>query len=77
MVHNKLTLNTGFDLDILNFELGEITDFDMSDFDFNIDFDAEIEKELPQNTSKEVNTESFGDENFEHTCPRCNFKFNG
>lgn len=35
LVHNKLTMNTGFDLDILEKELDKI-EFDMSNFDFDI-----------------------------------------
>lgn len=34
LVHNKLTMDTGFDLDILNLELDNIIDFNMSDFGF-------------------------------------------
>lgn len=40
LVHNKLTMNTGFDLNILDEELSSIINIDMSDFDFediNID----------------------------------------
>lgn len=33
LIHNKLTMNTGFDLDILQMELGDI-DIEMSDFGF-------------------------------------------
>lgn len=36
LVHNKLTMNTGFDLQQLNIELKKITDFDMKGFDFEI-----------------------------------------
>lgn len=36
LVHNKLTMDTGFDLDILNSELLAIDDFDMSIYDFDI-----------------------------------------
>lgn len=32
LVHNKLTMNTDFDMDILNIELEDITDIDMSKF---------------------------------------------
>ena len=35
-VHNQLTMNTGFDLDLLNAELGRIENIDMSLFGFNI-----------------------------------------
>lgn len=39
LVHNKLTMNSDFDVTILNEELSNIIDIDMSDFDFNIDDD--------------------------------------
>ena len=35
-VHNQLTMNTGFDLDLLNEELGQIENIDMSLFGFDI-----------------------------------------
>ena len=49
LIHNKLTMNTDFDLDILNEELSKIENIDMSDFDFelediNIDEPVEIEE---------------------------------
>lgn len=34
LAHNKLTMNSGFDLEILNAELADITDFNMGDFGF-------------------------------------------
>ena len=34
LVHNKLTMNTGFDFNILDAELARITDIDMTAFDF-------------------------------------------
>ena len=43
LVHNKLTMNTDFDFDILNIELDDIVDFDMSEYGF----DLEIEEEGP------------------------------
>lgn len=45
LVHNKLTMNTGFDIDILNKELERIKGIDMKQFDFelNIDFDTDID----------------------------------
>lgn len=73
LAHNKLTMNTGFDFDVLNLELEDIVDFDMSDFGFTID--------LPENSQtilegKELNTEDFNDEKFRHECPRCGFRWN-
>ena len=41
LIHNKLTLNSDFDLDILNEELNDIVDIDMNEFDFNIDDDID------------------------------------
>ena len=45
LVHNQLTMNTGFDIDILNRELEKIKGIDMKQFDFelNIDFDTDID----------------------------------
>ena len=37
LAHNQLTMNTGFDLDILNLELSSIKTIDMSDFGFDLD----------------------------------------
>lgn len=34
LVHNQLTMNTGFDFNVLDAELARITDIDMSAFDF-------------------------------------------
>lgn len=39
LIHNQLTLNSDFDLEILSKELESITDIDMSEFDFDIDLD--------------------------------------
>jgi ParB-like chromosome segregation protein Spo0J len=75
LVHNKLTMNTGFDFEKLNFELGEIKNIDMSKFDFEIKIDLDEEKE-PKNNAKEITGEEFGDEEFDCECPRCGFKFN-
>ena len=43
LVHNKLTMNTDFDIDILNLELEDIVDIDMEQFDFDISIDEEPE----------------------------------
>lgn len=45
LVHNKLTMNSGFDLQKLEEELRKIKDIDMMNFDFNIaDIEAELDK---------------------------------
>ena len=40
-VHNQLTMNTGFDLDLLSAELGKIENIDMSLFGFDVKGTAE------------------------------------
>lgn len=42
LAHNKLTMNSDFDIDILNEELDSILDIDMSDFGFDLNFDQDI-----------------------------------
>ena len=44
LVHNKLTMNTDFDFELLDSELGGIIDIDMSEYGFDI----EIEEEEPE-----------------------------
>lgn len=50
LVHNQLTMNTDFDLDLLNMELDDITDIDMADFGFDL---QEDEKEWGRSTLSE------------------------
>jgi site-specific DNA-methyltransferase (adenine-specific) len=53
LIHNQLTMNTGFDIEMLELELASIENIDMSEFDFEIDFDADdepveiVEDEVP------------------------------
>lgn len=42
LIHNKLTMNTDFDIDILESELAAINIIDMSDFDFDLDIEMEV-----------------------------------
>lgn len=41
LVHNKLTMNTDFDLDLLNLELSDIVDIDMDQFGFDLSINDE------------------------------------
>ena len=41
LIHNKLTMNTDFDIEILESELAAINIIDMSDFDFDLSIEAE------------------------------------
>ena len=60
LAHNKLTMNSGFNIDILNEELGNILDIDMEDFGFinveniNIDDFFEIKQEEKKEDKKEI-----------------------
>lgn len=57
LAHNKLTMNTDFDFDLLQLELDNIIDIDMSDFGFEIS--KEMEVEANKNTEiKEIQDES-------------------
>lgn len=51
LVHNQLTMNTDFDIDLLNMELDDITDINMEDFGLKADNDDDeieiIEDEIP------------------------------
>jgi len=60
LAHNKLTMNSGFNLDLLEMELAEISEVDMSAFGFDI-------KELEP---------AYGDEDFDETdsAPHFNYK---
>lgn len=41
LIHNKLTMNTDFDIEILESELAAINIIDMNDFDFDLDIEIE------------------------------------
>lgn len=51
LAHNQLTMNTDFDIDLLNMELDDITDINMEDFGLKADNDDDeieiIEDEIP------------------------------
>ena len=42
LIHNKLTMNTGFDLDILATELQAIETINMKDYDFDLDIADDV-----------------------------------
>ena len=54
LAHNKLTMNSDFDFDILTQELDDILNIDMSDFGFDLDFEDEEEKEIIEDEVPEV-----------------------
>lgn len=60
LVHNKLTMNTDFDVDVLNIELGDIADIDMSQFGFEISGDIFEEENKPESESSYNYSEQYG-----------------
>ena len=60
LIHNKLTMNTGFDLDILASELQAIESINMKDYDFDLDIadDLIIEDIEEDNFNPEVPEEA-------------------
>lgn len=54
LVHNKLTMNSDFDLDILQEELDNFDTIDMSDYGFDIDLNIEEEQEIIEDEVPEV-----------------------
>lgn len=55
LVHNKLTMNTDFDLDLLIKELDEIDTIDMEEFGFDFDIDEEFDEESEEKEEEKVN----------------------
>ena len=65
LAHNKLTMNTDFDFDILEQELNDIDTIDMSDFGFVTDvIDWETVDELSEETYEKPEKEML-------ECPHC------
>jgi ParB-like chromosome segregation protein Spo0J len=58
LAHNKLTMNSDFDIDILNDELEDITDIDMSDFGFDLDYKEDF-FEIERNDLSDKDFEKF------------------
>ena len=54
LIHNKLTMNTGFDMDLLAIELEAIENIDMSDFDFELDVEIDEGREEVEEDSFDV-----------------------
>ena len=54
LVHNKLTMNTDFDDDLLDIELGDILDIDMTDFGFEIKLEEEPKEVVEDKVPEEV-----------------------
>lgn len=71
LAHNKLTMNTGFDFDILNEELSAIENIDMKDFDFIKIDDINLDDFFEEKEEKKEKVE----EPKEIQCPHCKMWF--
>lgn len=74
IVHNKTTMNSEFDTDLLNEELNSIEEIDMSAYGFDLEIEIENIEELPieeekehhrETTMKQYNLHEYDDENSE------------
>lgn len=82
LIHNKLTMNTDFDLEVMNLELAEIQEIDMECFGFDVEpIDLNLSYgDSEQSATNESAPEEFKsfDEDMEtkHCCPRCGYEWN-
>ena len=74
LADNRVAEIAIWDLPLLDEAMEEIGDaFDMGEFGFDLGVGDVYE---PNDTSKEIDAEAFGDETFEYQCPECGFMFN-
>lgn len=84
IAHNKLTMDTGWDLELLQFDLQQIEDLDISlsgfdKFEFSSFYDDEEDESEDQDededlpSSKEILDDDL--KKYKHTCPECGFKW--
>ena len=76
LADNKTAELADWDMDLLNDELGQIRDIDMSDFGFDELDDDQIDTEPKVDDNEELSLDDFGDDKFEVVCPKCGFRFN-
>ena len=83
LADNKISQNAGWDEELLKVEIADLqgSDFDvaLTGFeDYEITDLFAVEKPTTEKVvkNKEYDEEVFGDEEFEHECPRCGFKYN-
>lgn len=54
LIHNQLTMNSGFDLELLKIELDDIVNIDMTEFDFDYDFPEDEEEVVEDEFDGEI-----------------------
>lgn len=84
LADNRMALDAGWDEELLRLEIEELQgmDFDVSLTGFRNDEISDLFSlkdggpDDPEGNNKEFDEGEFGDEEFEHECPRCGFRFN-
>lgn len=56
LIHNKTTMNSDFDTDMLDFEIKELNNFDAEFYDFQFDIDDEVHEIVEDEVPEEVET---------------------
>lgn len=85
LADNRYAQDAGWDEEFLRIEIESLkgADFDVSLTGFREDEITDLfalkedEPADADGNNKEFKEEEFGDEEFEHECPRCGFRFNG
>ena len=72
LADNRSAEKATWDIELLDMELAEIETIDMQ----LLGFDEPEQTEQKINVGGGLNTDSFSDDKFECTCPKCGFKFN-
>lgn len=70
LVHNKLTMNSGYDFEKLEEELDSIDSFDMSDFGF-----SDLEQQLSETETPNEFKEFDEDIETKNKCPKCGYEW--
>lgn len=74
LADNKVSEQASWNYDLLDEELQNIFNINMSDFDFlKLDENENITNNITE--SIEIDLSKYDDDNFQHTCPKCGFKF--
>lgn len=84
LADNRMAMDAGWDEELLRLEIEELQgmDFDVSLTGFRDDEISDLFSfkddgpDDPEGNNKEFDKGDFGDEEFQHECPRCGFRFN-
>ena len=66
LIHNQLTMNTGFDLEVLQIELDSINTIDMGVFDFDLSLNGDYEEEFNIDDIEEIDGYNANEDNREY-----------